>query len=330
MFLPDSPPNQLVGIARLAAESELLEAKRRVQYFELPTRRFVTRCDSPRVPFQWTINPYRGCEFGCKYCYARYTHEFMELRDGRDFEEKIFAKEWSAAAFRAELAKIRREEMIAIGTATDPYQPAERRYGVTRRILEVLAAERGRHVSLITKSDLIARDVDVFREIARRNRLLVHLTVTTMDVPLARQLEPYAPRPDLRMEAVAAIATEGLAVGVVSSPVLPLLNDSEASLDAVAAAAKRAGASSYGGHVVFLKPCAQRMFFPFLEQQYPHLVRRYRERFERSHYLRGEYPQRIQERIERVRQRHGLARRFPDHVPEDWGGEEQMGFNFTT
>jgi DNA repair photolyase len=328
VFPSDSPPNQLVGIARLAAESELLEAKRRVQYLELPTRRFITRCSSPRVPFQWTINPYRGCEFGCKYCYARYTHEFMELWEGKDFEERIFAKEWSASAFRAELSKIPRDEAIAIGTATDPYQPAERRYGVTRKILEVFAGERGRKVSIISKSDLIARDSDLFKVIARRNRLLVHVTITTMDVALARLLEPYAPRPDLRMEAVQLLAAAGLQTGVMSAPILPLINDSEASLDAVAGEAKRAGAASYGGHVVFLKPCSQKVFFPFLEEEFPHLVRRYRERFERSAFLRGEYPDLIQRRIERVRQKHGLSRRFEEYQPEEWEGEEQLGFNF--
>lgn len=329
MFLSDSPPNPLAGIARLAAESELLEAKRRVRYFELPTRRFITRCSSPRLPFQWTINPYRGCEFGCKYCYARYTHEFMELRRGSDFEEVIFAKEWSAAAFRSELAKIPRQDAIAIGTATDPYQPSERRYGVTRKILEVFAGERGRRVSLISKSDGIARDADIFAEIAKRNRLLVHVTITTMDPALARLLEPYAPRPDLRMGAVETLARAGLRTGVMCAPVLPLINDSEASLDAVARAAKNAGAASFGGHVVFLKPCAQKVFLPFLEREFSHLVRRYRERFQRSAFLRGEYPERIRERVERVRQRHGLSCRFEEYEPEAWAGGEQLEFNFT-
>ncbi|MCP5112699.1 MAG: radical SAM protein, partial [bacterium] len=128
MLLVDSPAPHLVGIARLAASGSLLEAKRRVDYRELPTRRFITRCRSDRVPFDWTINPYRGCEFGCKYCYARYTHEFMELRDPWDFETKIFAKRWNVDSFREELRKIDPRQWIAIGTATDPYQPAERRY----------------------------------------------------------------------------------------------------------------------------------------------------------------------------------------------------------
>src|SRR5689334_24420817 len=127
----------------MAAEAPCLEPKRRVEYFELGARSYLARCDSPRVPFRWTINPYRGCEFGCKYCYARYTHEFMELRQPEDFEQKIFAKHFHAPWFRAELARIVPGAHIAIGTATDPYQPAERRYRITRQILEILAEEQG-------------------------------------------------------------------------------------------------------------------------------------------------------------------------------------------
>src|SRR5881409_2596594 len=120
----------LVGIARLAAQSELLEAKRAVQYFEIPSRSILNRT-KPTMPFQWTINPYRGCEFGCKYCYARYTHEFMEMA-AEEFEDKIYAKAAAPEILRRELHKIPKREAIAIGTATDPYQPAERRFGRTR------------------------------------------------------------------------------------------------------------------------------------------------------------------------------------------------------
>src|SRR5438552_4981791 len=131
---------QLIGIAKLAAQSPTLEAKRQVEYKELPTRSYVARVTSDRVPFRWTINPYRGCEFGCKYCYARYTHEFMELRDGELFETRIFAKQWNALAFRRELRRMPFGEIIALGTATDPYQPAERRYNISRMMLEEFAS----------------------------------------------------------------------------------------------------------------------------------------------------------------------------------------------
>src|ERR1700761_5983656 len=135
---------ELVGIARLASRSELLEAKREVQYFELPARSILNRT-KPTMPFQWTINPYRGCEFGCKYCYARYAHEFMERWVPSAFETEIYAKDWDATKFLAEIRRVRRGESIALGTATDPYQPAERRFGLTRKALEVIARTSGRN-----------------------------------------------------------------------------------------------------------------------------------------------------------------------------------------
>ncbi len=133
----------LVGIARLASESELIEEKHRVEYRTLPTRRWLNRCQSERVPFHWTINPYRGCEYGCKYCYARFTHEFMERWDPLAFETEIYAKDWDAAAFREELKSTKAGQIIGIGTATDPYQPAERRCGSTRKVLAELLTVKG-------------------------------------------------------------------------------------------------------------------------------------------------------------------------------------------
>src|SRR5438874_2442566 len=186
----------LVGIAKLAAESPLLEAKSQVEYFEIQARSILNRT-KPSMPFDWTINPYRGCEFGCKYCYARYTHEFMGMEDSTDFEDKIYAKAASAELLRQELKKIPKREAIAIGTATDPYQPAERRYGRTRAILEVFAHQRGRHLSITTKSDLVTRDLALLAEIKRSNALSVNMTITTLDTELARAIEVRAPRPEL-------------------------------------------------------------------------------------------------------------------------------------
>ena len=227
---------ELVGIARLAAQSELLEEKREVRYFELPARSILNRT-KPNMPFEWTINPYRGCEFGCKYCYARYTHEFMEMAP-EEFEDKIYAKSAGAQLLRQELRRVERKEWIAIGTATDPYQPAERRFGRTRAILEVFARERGRRVSVTTKSDLVARDIDLLREIARANVLGINMTVTTLDEKLARALEPRAPRPELRLQAVRRLSAAGICVGVFPNPIMPGLTDSERALDGLALAAR--------------------------------------------------------------------------------------------
>jgi len=313
----------LVGIAKLAAESDLLESKRQVEYFELPSRTILNRT-KPGMPFAWAINPYRGCEFGCRYCYARYTHEFMELRDGRDFEDKIYAKAHVADLLRRDLRKADRKDGIAIGTATDPYQPAERRFGRTRAILQVFAGDKGRRLSIITKSDLIVRDIPLLVAIKRSNWLHVSITITTLDAELARLLEPRAPRPELRLAALERLARSGISAGVNPNPIMPLLTDSEENLDAVAAAAAKAGATFFGGGLLFLMPSAQKVFFPFLEEKFPHLIKRYRERFEKSPYLRGPYQEAIRDRVRRIRARHGLASGPADYQPELWAGDEQL------
>lgn len=322
MLFPDARP-ALVGIARLAAEGPLLEAKSRVEYFELDCRSILNKCSSPRMPFPYTINPYRGCEFGCRYCYARYTHEFMEMRDGREFEEKIFAKKHAAELLRQELRR-HPEGEVAIGTGTDPYQPAERRFEVTRGILEVFAGECGRTLSITTKSNLVARDIELLQRVARTNVLHINMTVTTIDAGLARKLEPRAPRPDLRLAAVEALASAGLSVGVFLNPILPGLTDSISNLDAVAAAAAQAGARYLGGGILFLMPSAQKVFFPFLEAEFPKLASRYRQRFAHSPYIRGEYAEMIRERVAKIRARHGLASSPIDYTPEIAPAQQQL------
>src|SRR3989475_873740 len=201
---------RLVGIARLAACSPPAETRRkspeRPEYFVLPVRSILNRCESNRVPFEWTINPYRGCEFGCKYCYARYTHEYMEI-DGSAFESKIFVKKDAAALLARDVTQkyafdAPKAEHIAIGTATDPYQPAELEYGVTRACLEELAKREGLSISITTKSNQIVRDIDLLKRIAEKSSLSLNITVTTLRTRLARLLEPRAPRPDLRLGAV--------------------------------------------------------------------------------------------------------------------------------
>jgi len=313
---------ELIGIAKMAAQSELLEAKSQVEYFEIGARSILNRT-KPDMPFQWTINPYRGCEFGCHYCYARYTHEFMGMEDGRDFENKIYAKAAAPEILRRELRKLDRADHIAIGTATDPYQPAERRFGRTRAILEVFAEEKGRHLSITTKSDLVARDIDLLRETARRNVLSVNITITTLNRRLARLMEPRAPRPDLRLAAVRALTDAGIAAGVFPNPILPMITDSEEALDALASAARQAGAQYFGGGPLFLMPSAQKIFFPFLEKRFPKLAGPYRKLYAHSAYLGPEYKAQLRERIARLRQRHGLASSPVEYRPELWEGEEQ-------
>jgi DNA repair photolyase len=300
--------SRLVGIARLAAQGESLSEGHQVEYFTLPTRSLLNRCTSARMPFTWTINPYRGCEFACKYCYARYTHEFMELRDGLDFERKIYVKQHVDGQLRRDLKKVRPGEDIAIGTATDPYQPAERRFQVTRAILEELARHRDLEIGMVTKSNLVLRDLPLLREIAEKSRLFVNLTVTTMDEKLARILEPRAPRPDLRMEAVGWLNREGVPAGVLCAPVLPGITDSPRNLEQVVEATARAGGRNVSANALFLKPCSASVFLPFLEKEFPQLVEEYRPRYGGQAFVSSAYRQRISLLMGKLRHKYGLDR----------------------
>ncbi len=319
-----SPEPKLIGIAKLAAASELLEAKKRVDYFEIETRQFLGRCSGTRMPFVWTINPYRGCEFGCKYCYARYAHEFMELRDPLQFERKIFAKQFHPEAFRAELRKVKLGQSIWIGTATDPYQPAERRYRVTRSILEVFAREKGHRLGITTKSDLIGQEANLLAEVAGANIIQINMTITTLDESLARLIEPMAPRPTLRLEAIRRLAEAGLRVTVLASPVMPLINDSQASLNALCATAKEAGAASFSAAPLFLKPCAAQVFLPFLQENFPRLVGKYKERYQASAYLKGHYPETLRDRVRAIVARHSMEPRANEYYPKGWDSTPQL------
>ena len=295
-----------VGIAALAAQGPLREAKREVQYFELAARTILNRT-KPNLPFTWTINPYRGCEFGCRYCYARFTHEFMGLDDPRAFEDRIYAKANVQELLRRDLLRTARGEAIAIGTATDPYQPAEGRFRRTRALLEVFAEGTGRRLSITTKSNRILQDRELLQAVARRNELHINMTITTLDAGLARLLEPRAPHPELRLRVVRELSAAGLSVGVFPNPILPLITDQEPRLDRLAQAAKEAGAQYFGGGALFLMPSAQRVFFPFLRDYFPHLARQYERRYAHDAYLRGPYRDRLRERVQAIRERHGLA-----------------------
>jgi DNA repair photolyase len=310
----DCPPQEfptshapLVGIARLAAEAPAADTKRKSlekpEYFLLPVKSILNKCDSARVPFDWTINPYRGCEFACKYCYARYTHEYMEI-DGGEFERKIFVKQDAGVVLARDVERkysraskasgYTKAEHIAIGTATDPYQPAEREYGVTRACLEELAKREGLSVSIITKSNQIVRDIELLKVIAAKSALTVNITVTTLKPRLARLLEPRAPRPDLRLAAVKELREAGLHVGVSASPLLPGITDAEGELEGVAAAAKE--------------------FLPFIETKFPRLAKQYREWYTKNGYAPEAYRKKVSERVARIRQKFGFASR-------PWEGE---------
>jgi DNA repair photolyase len=328
-LLPESDRRSLIGIARLAAQGESIREGHNIEYFTLPTRSLLNKVVSNRnLPFTWAINPYRGCEFACKYCYARYTHEFMEMTN-EDFEHKIFVKQHAADLLRQELKKVKKGEQVAIGTATDPYQPAERRYEITRAILEEFARHRGFELGIVTKSNLVLRDAELLREVARHNRLFVNITITTVNTELARILEPRAPRPDLRLDAVRQLNLAGVPAGVICAPILPGITDDPRDLEALVEAAARAGAKYLFANALFLKPCSASIFLPFLEKEFPHLVKSYRERYEQRAFLPPAFGKRLSQLMARLRVKHGIQNEYERNARRAYPAPSTAGEQFS-
>jgi DNA repair photolyase len=312
------PSTQLVGIARLAASSPRADAKRGTEYFLLPVRSILNDCNSPRVPFRFTVNPYRGCEFGCHYCYARYTHEFMEV-PGDEFESKIYVKQNAGPLADHDLAaEPVWGEHIAIGTATDPYQPAEREFGATRAILEKMAEREGLNLSITTKSNQVVRDIDLLKRISERSSLSVNLSITTVRARLARTLEPRAPRPDLRLGAVRELRDAGIAAGVLAMPIVPGITDSAEDLDALAKAARDAGAQWFAGNVLFLRTASLKHFIEFIGGQFPKLVKQYETWYVRHGNAPESYRREITALVESLRAKYGLGSRPLPASAKSW------------
>jgi len=237
------------------------------QVTEERVRALIQRNDSPDLPFALSVNPYRGCEHGCIYCYARPAHAYLELSPGLDFESRLFAKLNAAEVLRAEIGRRGyRCSPIAIGANTDCYQPVERRYGITRQLIEVLA-EAGHPLTMVTKSALVERDLDLLGPMGRANLAKVFVTVTTLDRGLARRLEPRAPAPQRRLDTIRALAEAGVPVGVMVAPVIPALNDKsiEESLEAAAGA----GATMAGYQMLRLPNELKTLFREWLATQVP-------------------------------------------------------------
>jgi DNA repair photolyase len=324
----------LKGLSRLAALATHADDGHLIEFKALTARSILNKSVSKRqLSLAWSINPYRGCEFACKYCYARYTHEFLQPAPIAEvpigsyegpqqpwalaFEREIYLKENAAWLLEQELRAIgpnlvKHQDEIAIGTATDPYQPIERRVGITRSLLEVFARHEGLRIGLITKSNLITRDIDLLQRIAAKNTLVLHITITTTDSALARKLEPRAPRPDLRFEAVRKLREAGLTAGVLCSPLLPGINDSLQSLDAVAGRAAAAGASFLGAHPLFLKSCSRPTWLSFVRDTFPHLAADYERRYATMDFAGTDYRHQMATRVKQVCRQHGLGERSSD------------------
>jgi DNA repair photolyase len=308
---PDALEKPLGPLARAAADSPLDSTGCLTEYRPLPSRSILSKTTSKRgLPFTHAINPYRGCEFACRYCYARYTHEFMEMRDPEDFERKIYFKENAAWLLAQELRGLKPGTEIALGTATDPYQPLERKQRITRSLLQVFAQESGFRLGIITKSTLILRDLDLLKEISTRQKLTLYLTVTTMNAKLARVLEPRAPRPDLRIQAVAALRQAGLRTGVLCSPLMPAITDSRGSIAAVAKAASQADACFLGAGALFLKPCSRPTFLSFVREHFPAQIAAYEQRYGDRAFVSPEYRRRISDLVDAIRREYKLGTRY--------------------
>ncbi len=307
------------GLARMAAEATHVADGHGIEFRALEVRSVLNKTTSRRrLSLASSINPYRGCEFACRYCYARYTHEFLgpknspSYKDPALFERLIFLKENAAWLLEQELRHHDPANEIALGTATDPYQPIERTAGITRSLLEVFARQQGLRLGIVTKSKLIERDIDLLTQIARRNTLVLHLTITTPDTALARLLEPRAPRPDLRFSAVRRLREAGLIAGILCSPLLPGITDTAAALEAMASRAAEARASFFAAEPLFLKSCSRPTFLSFVREHFPHLLDDYQTRFSSDDFLSRADRERLAARVRLACRRHGLAARSTD------------------
>ena len=283
-----------------------------VEYFPLQVRSILNRSKASRLPFDWTINPYRGCEFGCTYCYARYTHNFFDLTAWKAFESKIFFKQNAASALRRELKKRSLEgQRISIGTVTDPYQPAERHFEITRALLEVFTQVKGLDLAITTKSPLILRDLDLLTELDQKHTVRVNVTITTVDPVLARRTELRAPTPGARLRALDGLAQEGIATQVFCMPIMPEINSSEETLWPLLERARDYGASDVVASPLFLRRDAKARFMPWLQEEFPDLVPLYRQLFGNRSYLEPLHAEQLLATFRRLRLRAGFPHSHP-------------------
>jgi len=311
-----------------------------IRYYGTVARSVLNGPETTGMGF-WSVNPYVGCAFGCAYCYARYTHGWVldrqanahpELADVHSdrhslppwlaFERRIFVKQNAADALRRVLRHGSDKHMalihgdsIVIGTATDPYQPAERRFRITRSVLEVLADHPGMSIGIITKSPLITRDVDVLRRIARHSSLSVHISLITVDRDLARRLEPRAPTPEARLRALGRLRDHGIDVGINVMPVLPGITDAPEQLESVVKSVASLGATHVAACALRLRSSARQRYLPFIEQEFPHLAKRYWATYAFDYRVSEGYRERLSALMRTLCDRHG--------VPYGYRGEEE-------
>jgi DNA repair photolyase len=264
--------DQLFEIARRTFDTPEF---RGITFIETEAKSIINRVPGGALPFDWTINPYRGCSHACVYCFARPTHTYLDMNAGRDFENKIVVKVNASEVLRRELAARRwKGEHIAMGTGTDPYQRAEGRYRLMRGIIEALIDHRN-PFSILTKGTLILRDLDLLQRAAEVAPVSAAFSIGTLDERVWRETEPGTPHPKARMEAVRTLTEAGIPTGILMAPILPGLSDAPEQLRAVVEAAIEAGATHVSPILLHLRPGVREEFFPWLETEHPDLVERY-------------------------------------------------------
>lgn len=324
--LPDYPSNRLTALPILD------QRLRGTKFVSLAPRSLLNSPQQTGVDF-WSLNPYVGCEFGCSYCYARYAHryvverahdagrlsdaEFQEFRGAHGweaFERRVFVKESALAALEGDLRRYfrttgsdRPTAPIVIGTATDPYQPAERRFRLTRGILERLARCEGLNLGIITKSPLVARDVDLLRRIQAHSDLEVHVSLVTVDRELIRKVEARSPMPAVRLRALRRLTDAGVNAGLIVAPVLPGITDDWSHLEALFRAAREAGAKFVHAGPLRLYPAVRDRFLPVLDDHFPTLAQRYRRAYARRSGAPRAYAAALARRIKRLQRKYGFA-----------------------
>lgn len=333
----------------------LLGEQKDIRYFGVRANSVLNPPETTKMGF-WSLNPYVGCAVSCAYCYARYAHRYVIeravtahpeqalLKDAADslppwlaFERQIFVKENAADVLRRTLRhgsdkhlNLLKGEGIGIGTACDPYQPAERRFRITRGILEVLAEHQGLRVWIVTKSPLVTRDVDLLRRLQRHNEVTVHISLITIDRELARRIEPRAPTPDARLRGLARLRAHGIDAGINVMPVLPGITDRPDQLEPLIRAVAVAGATHVNACALRLRSAARERYLPFIEQEFPELAPRYRATYALSHQAGTRYRAGLHAYFAKVCARYGVpfGRDDEDEEEETTAVSPQLLFAF--
>ena len=293
-----------------------------VTFEEIQCKSALNRVNVPAMPdMRWSLNPYRGCQHACVYCFARGNHEYLGYNTGRDFDQRIVVKVNLVEVLRRELRRSRwRREQVTIGTACDPYQQAELKYGLTRGALQAFRDNASPCV-LITKSPNIVRDLSVLRELSSVAECTVLFSVATLREEIWRHIEPETAKPLHRLEAMARLAEAGVSCGVMLAPIIPGLTDDAENLEEVVRAAGAHGATFVGENVLYLKPGTKEWFMPFLRETYPHLLPQY-ERFYRGAYAPRRYTEEVHTIVQELRERWGLTPR--QQPPRQTVGQIQL------